>query len=184
MSRIAVDVDDVLFPFVETLRVYLHENHGVAMESMPDPISWDLAKCWNIDKAKLWNIASVAVNQGMLLSAGPIDGAVEALSKLRAGGHSIHIITARFGGRAGVVHKDTYTWLLQHGIPFDSLTFSHDKSILQCDWSIDDRPENCDAFRESGAMAILMDQSWNQAHRGWRVKDMNAFAEIVSYTTG
>ncbi|MGE5612655.1 MAG: dATP/dGTP diphosphohydrolase domain-containing protein, partial [Bacillota bacterium] len=48
-----------------------------------------------------------------------------------------------------------------HGIHFDELHHVKDKTEIEVDFHVDDKPENVRAMNQAGVCAYLMDQSWN-----------------------
>ncbi len=70
--------------------------------------------------------------------ATPIDGAREALRKLRAAGHVVVIYTARSWGE----YRITKHWLDQHGFEYDGLhmgkpvadVWIDDRAVRFCNW--------------------------------------------------
>ncbi|WP_280465802.1 5' nucleotidase, NT5C type [Nocardia brasiliensis] len=181
MARVLIDIDDVLYPFIDQLRQYLFDNLVLPLEAMPEPTCWEFADQWGITAEDLWAIADEAVNFGLFRVGDPLPGAAEGLRELRSLGHTIHIATARFGGQPGVLQRDTVHWLNEHGFPYDSLTFTADKALLRCDYAIDDRVKNYRAMDAAGIHAVLMDRPWNQddMYNNRRVTDIPEFVALI-----
>lgn len=74
----------------------------------------------------------------VFMATDPIEGAKEAMEILHRYGKII-IITKQQGERN---KKFVIDWLLVHEIPYDDICFVTDKSIIKCDYFIDDHIEN------------------------------------------
>lgn len=176
MARILFDIDDVLYPCVDTIRDYLVSDYEYTLDELPTPSTWDIHKHWGMSHEKLWNLVSQGVNEGHIFAVGkPIPGSAEAVRSLKDEGHKIHLVTARVGGDRGLSERWTVEWLNDNNIPYDSLTFSQDKTIIPVDFALDDRAENFTALNLH-CRAFLMDQPWNQHVRtDYRVHDAQQF---------
>ena len=72
-------------------------------------------------------------------------------------------------------------WLHRHGLHFDSLTFSADKTVVSLDVMVDDKIANYDALETAGVEAWLLTRPWNQHDKTprRRVLDLLHFAEVI-----
>ncbi|KAA1425311.1 hypothetical protein FE697_005490 [Mumia zhuanghuii] len=185
--RVGFDVDEVLYPWVETFRHHLHTTQGWTVDRMPDPTRYAFGPEWGIaEEREFLDHAVAAARSGLLHSYGaPIAGASEVTRRLVDAGHTVHIVTARryddSYGVNDVLMSSTRRWLDQHGIAFTTLDFETDKTAVPTDVYIDDRPENVDAICAAGAVGVLMDASHNQdpACVRRRVTSLAAYAQIV-----
>lgn len=182
MARVVCDIDDVLYPCVEEIRQYLGTHVGYNIEDLVDPPTWDLHEHWGIGSAELWEIVGRGVNCGYIFSeSAPYPGVEEGMRALKEDGHSIHLVTARCAGRPGEAEAQTAAWLNDWNLPYDSLTFSADKTVIASDYALDDKIENFEAL--SGWVtdqAFLMDQPWNRGHvTKNRVHNFTEFVEAV-----
>ena len=119
------------------------------------------------------------MNDGFIFRWGePISGSQDAIHKLKAGGHTIHIATDRFVGEKAF--GSTQEWLDKHGISYDSLTFTRDKTVVDVDVFLDDKPSHVDDLRQCGVRAFLLDCG-REDQRGhfFLLPDWNSFVEIV-----
>ena len=92
--------------------------------------------------------------------------APKALAAFRDAGGVVVVTTAR-AGVAGIVsdadvERDTVRWLEKHGIGFDSLLLTHDKSQANCDVYLDDSPVVIEHLQNSGRTVIVRDQPYNR----------------------
>ncbi|WP_029251854.1 hypothetical protein [Paraoerskovia marina] len=71
-----LDVDEVMYPWLATLRTWLYTDRGLPLESMPDPTRYDFSGEWGLgDHATMWEHAIECSEAGVLHSAGdPLPG--------------------------------------------------------------------------------------------------------------
>lgn len=170
--RVGVDLDECIYPFVKMWRMYA----GVEVRD---------AECWNFfeldgyDVPTYLKVYESGVNDRVILRYGqPIEGSIEALHQLRADGHTIHIITDRFVGQHA--QENTEYWLEKHAVPYDSLTYAKDKTVLNVSAYIDDKPANVDAMSNVGVLAFLLDRGrTDQAGHMYAITSWERFVKIV-----
>lgn len=167
--HVGLDLDGVVFSYVNNIREEVRawqlakglEAPEIIHARLDDPTSleiWKMYLRWGINDEEFLEINRIAAAEGRLYR-GPIEpGWIEALTKLRDQGHSVHIVTARFEGAPG----PTSEWLIEHEVPHDALTFAKDKSKLGLDLLIDDRHENIRDWVATGRPGILYSQPWNE----------------------
>lgn len=161
MSRIGVDLDGVCYGFTDSLRQYMVDHKGYDPKDLPDSTSWDFHKVdWNWTTEEFLQHFAAGVDAGVVfLHGAPEEGTVKYIRKLREDGHSIHIITHRAVGTKSV--QNTGEWLAREEIPFDSLTFSADKTVVKTDYFIEDNVDNFLALEAAGTRPVLMRRPWN-----------------------
>jgi len=180
--RLAVDLDGVVFDFVSNLRNYLVDHHGRIEHELPDAETWDFfVDQWGITLDQFLEICAEGVDAGVIFRQGePLPGARDAINRLRANGHTIHFVTdRRFGAKSP---HNTYDWLAEYDIGYDSLSFSHDKTIIDADILIEDRDRNYLAVEAHGkVIPVLMTRPWNLDLVGARrVADWAEFEAFVA----
>lgn len=159
MSRVGVDLDGVCYDFADSLRTFLEGTH----RKYPEPTRWEFYEDWGFTLPEFIELCHEGVNAGVIFTEGdPFPGTVEALTRLHSAGHTIHIVTDRSFGSAGGSEAATRLWLDGHKIPFDSLTFTSDKTIVRADYFIDDKLQNYDELFAAGVEVYLFDRPWNQ----------------------
>lgn len=165
--HIGVDLDGVMFDYTENITRFILDSlaevapHDTAKRDLildTPPSQWHFYRDWGYTDEEFVAFNQQAAAAGKLYRGGIEPGWVTTLGKLKAAGHSVHIITARFEGAPG----PTADWLIQHEVPHDALTFAKDKSKLGLDVLIDDRHENIADWVATGAPGILYDKPWNQ----------------------
>lgn len=177
--RVGIDLDGVCYDFAHSLRMYLDSLGG--LPDYPDPVRWEFYEDWGLDLTGFLQLCHDGVDAGVIFSYGePHPGTAEAFAKIKAAGHTIHIVTDRSFGKAGASEGATRAWLDIHELPFDSLTFSADKTVVNLDYMVDDKPENYAALKAAGVQVYLMDRPWNHHVIGAaRVYTLNQFAEVI-----
>lgn len=177
--RVGVDIDGVLYPFAESVADYLRTigRHG----EYPAATRWEFYEDWGLSLPEFLRLCHDGVDAGVIFHRGaPFPGTVAALNRIRAAGHTIHFGTDRSFGAPGASAYATYSWLGRYGFEYDSVTFTTDKTILDVDVMIDDKPENYLALKAAGIGAYLQDRAWN-AHvpNARRVSSLAEFAEVI-----
>ncbi len=178
--RIGIDLDGVVYDFTGALREHVHITTGRSRESMPDPTCWEFyAVDWGMTLDEYLDFARDGVESGGVFSFGvPMSGAVETMTRLKDAGHTLHIVTAR--GLAPRAFEKTCSWLRRHKVPFDTLTFAEDKTVVKLDAFIDDRPKNVDELRAAGVAAFLLEcNRGDQWGHKWKVADWGEFERAV-----
>lgn len=178
MSRIGVDIDDVLFPWYEkahALSVAAGIDNGIT------PTSWSPFNEYGCTADEWYAVLAAATVAGDLYSGDPYPRVKEALQSLRDAGHTIHLVTARgFLQHGHLIREMTCRWLAEHEIPHDTLTFSKRKAVVATDYFIDDSEKNVHELSAAGVITYLMTQPHNLHVQGFpRVSHVSEFAQKV-----
>lgn len=166
MTAIGLDFDDVIYPWFDTahlLSSYAGITNGIA------PTSWAPYEDYGCTMQAWHDVLSDGAITGALYRADPIPGAIEAMHQLKAAGHTLHIVTARGLLTNGhLIQKHTVDYILDRGIPHDSLTFSKDKTIASVRWFLDDNIDNVRSFRPfASTTPVLVVKPWNRGQEWW-----------------
>ena len=159
---IAVDIDDVLFPFVHGITDYHNTLKGANL-TVDDFFSYDFAEVWGVSAEETEEIVSGFLRADQL-HLQPVDGAASALARL-AGDFDIVLVTAR----NQVFEAETAAWLRRHlpdlfqhvvfaGNPHDGRPYRPKGVIcreLGARYLIDDYPANLLSAAECGVKGIL-----------------------------
>ncbi|GII98934.1 deoxypyrimidine-specific 5' nucleotidase type C protein (NT5C) [Sediminihabitans luteus] len=181
------DVDEVLYPWVATLRHHLHTSEGWPLDRMPEPTRYGFGPDWGMaDDAEFLAHAVATARAGLLHTYGdPLEGAAEVTHRLVDAGHTVHVVTARrydesYGVNA-VLADSTRRWLERHDIAFTTLDLELDKTAVPTDVYLDDRPDHVDALCAAGTRGVLMDSFHNQdpSCGRERVHSLAEFADLV-----
>lgn len=152
--RIGVDLDDVVYPFIRILGDWISEATGRPRAEMPPGKKWNFYQDWGYTRRQFLKFYKDSVNAGFMFSHGtPIEGSTEGMQALKDSGHSIHIVTDRAVGR--IPQANTELWLRSKKIPFDSITYGWDKTLVRSDFFIDDKPSHVISLRQVGCNAFL-----------------------------
>ena len=180
--RLGIDLDGVCYDFASSVRAYLVHAGIRFQHQCPEPTRWEFYEDWGLSLDEFLTTCHRGVEAGIIFTHGdPFEGTVEALRAMRDAGHTLHIVTDRSFGRSGASPAATSAWLDLHGIPFDSLTFSADKTLLRLDAMVDDKPSNYAALVDAGVDAYLFTRAWNEhVEDAQRVSSLAEFAEAVS----
>jgi hypothetical protein len=191
MSRIGIDLDGVLYDFAASLRRYLFSidpEGTTAHVHNREPSQWEFWPEWNMSYEDWLEACHNGVDAGFVFQGPARPLAAESVRVIKNAGHEVHIITDRtFGGTPGASAWATREWLNHHRIPFDTLTFSPDKTKVETDKFVEDKLSNYDALVASGSDAYLINRPWNAdpPHCGIpKRKRINSIAEFAWIVTG
>ena len=177
--KVGVDLDGVVYDFVGSLKNYLVMVGWKTPEEIPPATSWTFYKDWGLTTDEFLDVCADGVDQGFIFRLGPpLPGAVGGMERLQNAGHTLHIVTNRSFGSHSV--SNTEAWLHDYHIPFDSLTFSDDKTLVRTDVFIDDYVKNYDELEAANVRSVLFDQPWNRdADKALRVHNWGEFTQLV-----
>jgi hypothetical protein len=181
--RVGFDLDGVLYDFAASFARYL-TMIGVS-------VAWPLVDgepvCWYFYRQMMSDAEFVAhfragVDAGVIFSGPARPGAAESVRRIREAGHSIHIVTDRSLGSPGRAQALTVAWLAEHGIGYDALTFSADKTVAALDVMVEDKIENWQELTAAGIPTYLVDRPWNTGHDvgEFRIPDVLDYARAVT----
>lgn len=108
----------------------------------------------------------------------PYPGALEFLDQLKSQRHTIQIVT----NQIPPTEINTMKWLNEYSVPYDSLHFARDKTVVKGEILFDDKIKNLEACVNE-TIPIVMDRPWNQKFKGLRVKQYQDFFEHIQYLT-
>jgi len=164
MAQITVDIDGCLYSFVDAIWPYLVDRLGPP--SSPESETVRLGEHWGIDVSE-WNLLfRGAIRDCQVFNAlPPYKGAQEAMQALREDGHTLNIVTARMvDGLEEECRRQTYDLLNDNQIPYDTVTFSEDKTVVYADVAIEDIPANLQNLYDAyGTTGILFTRKHNRS---------------------
>lgn len=175
-------IDGCAYDFAASLRHYLCRHRGWRAIDCPEPVRWEFYEDWGLSLQQFLAFCHQGVDAGVVFSHGfPLAGTRDAFGMLKAAGHTVHIITDRSFGTNGRSEGATRAWLDRHHLPYDSLTFAHDKTIVGVEVMVDDKLENYDAMESAGVETYLLKRPWNRAGQPSRrsVLDLLHYAEVI-----
>lgn len=181
LARLGIDLDGPAHDFVGGIHAFLKAtDHPGVPEDFDglevDDYHWHDE--WDID---FDTVHAEATEQGFAYGSTHLDDAASWVRMLHALGHPIHIVTSR--PRMAVA--PTIEWLDLHDFPYDSLTFSKDKTIVRTDAFVEDHVGNYHELEDSGSIPFLVTRGWNRESPGalFRVDDIGQFARMVAGRT-
>ena len=170
---VGIDLDGCVYDFVTVLGDFAAGYHDQPRRNFPGAQSWEFFKDqWGWDLDTFLDTFSAGVLAGHVLWQGtPFPTVVDTWNQLRADGHRLHVITDRSPrGAVNEAQHATMSWLASHGLEFDTLTFSPDKTKLRTVASgsnlvfIEDRVENVQALTAAGVTTFCQARPWNEGH--------------------
>lgn len=158
--RIGVDLDGCVYDFASDFRKWVHQSTGKPWSELPEATEWRFYESWGMTTQDyLDSLAAGCMDGRVFYDGDPIPDALTELRYLADKGHELHIVTNRMfeGARENTLH-----WLGLWRVPFTSLTFSPDKTVVPVDVFIEDNVENAAALLAAGTPVALFDQPWNR----------------------
>lgn len=190
--RVGFDLDGVLYDFGNSVRRYL-DSIGTPYgwkDDKPEPHHWNFYEYWGMDLAEFKQVCHDGVDAGYIFQGDVRPNAIDSVRRVAELGHEVIIITDRqFGSKPENSHAATTEWLAQHGIEYDELVFSADKTAVPTDFFVEDKRENYDALRKAGVAAYLITRDWNIDEQyglkdgRYRINDISDYADIIEQYT-
>ena len=178
-----VDLDGVVADFYGGLRPIAAEWLGVALDSLPERVSWGLTE-WGVSQAPggydaLHKFA--VMQRELFLKLPPTARAPQALRRLSKAGVRIRIITHRLFIKYfhQIAVSQTIQWLDRHDIPYWDLCFMQEKTAVGADLYVEDSPANIERLRAEGAKTIVFSNSTNEHLPAPRAGTWDEVAEMV-----
>lgn len=167
--KVVIDCDEVLRDFVGSL-TQVYTKHYPDHKLIPIT-EWELDQFFPIGK-DIYQFAFEEHVHSIFGQADVIPGAKEMMNTLKKYGHELIICTSQ------PKHKEwiTLEWLEAHSIPYDSVVFTKDKSIVDAPILLDDGLHNLQSFKH---LAIAFDRPWNRDWSGFRVHTHAEFTDFV-----
>jgi hypothetical protein len=178
LDKIAIiDIDNTLWQFSDAFYLELTKING----NFPTPDRWSSYNVWegycSIEDF-ISAISTIHHNQNSDQYQ-PYPESREFLSSLR--GHGFHIIIASH--RTPETRQPTEQWLTRHGLPYDELHLSLDKTVLfpKADIVVDDSPLTLEKAIESGALGAGLLFPWNGGYASNGFKLFKNLNEVLHY---
>jgi hypothetical protein len=185
--RVGFDLDGVGYVFQDSVIRYMDHAGLTEHYNVFQPTStWSFFKEWGMSLEDFLQICNDGADAGFIFSGGYMDHFPDVVRRAKELGHSVHIVTdRRFGATPEVSQTLTRQWLAQHEIPYDTLTFSADKTVVKTDVFVEDKLENYDALEAAGTFVYLVNRPWNQepGRRRRRIKSVDEYGELIENWT-
>ena len=179
LSKIAIiDIDNTLWQFSDAFYLELKKING----NFPTPDRWCAYDIWEGYCSVEDFIAAINTihhNQDSDRYQ-PYPESRDFLSSLRK--HDFHIIIASH--RTPETSQPTERWLVRHGLPYDELHLSLDKTVLfpKADIVVDDSHLTLEKAIESGALGAGLLFPWNRAYASNGFRLFQNLNEVLDYT--
>ncbi len=158
IKKAVIDIDNTLWHFCDALYVKLKDIN----RQMPAPdywVEWDFWENYCSKENFLGAIEEIHLNQDDDMHL-PYPEARDFLAALKE--HNFHIIIASH--RITESEKQTKRWLVKHGLIYDELHLSFDKTVLFdeiCHVVVDDSPDVLQKASEKGVISTGLLFPWN-----------------------
>ena len=183
---VLIDIDGVLYPFPEVFTPYASVRLG--RDLALDTTRWEFYEEWGVDYDGFVELVTQGVNERQLWWEGaPYADVPDAIARLRAGGHRLHLVTARDITGAEAAMAATNHWLALHDLVVESVNLAQDKPTVLAELgldpsscvAVDDGPQHVAAWEGAGVFAVVLDRwgTYRGDHR--HVADLGAFADVV-----
>ncbi len=178
MGKIAiVDIDNTLWQFSDAFYLELKKING----NFPSPDQWTTYDIWEGHCSELEFVAAIeAIHRHQDSDRyQPYPEARRFLSSLK--GQGFHVIIASH--RVPATRQPTERWLARHGLPYDELHLSLDKTVLfpTADVVVDDAPPTLEKAIKSGALGAGLLFPWNRAYLGNGFRLFPDLDEVLDY---
>jgi hypothetical protein len=188
MARVGIDLDGVGYDFSGSVYRYLKQiDHELVagVPTAPESVRWEFYEDWGLNLHEFLEHVNAGVDHGVIFTGPARPGFIEGLQMLKSAGHTIVIVTDRRSGTGDNAKKNTFDWLAEHNIPYDELHFDSDKTAYECEFFIEDKPENYLALDKVGCEVYLVDRPWNSEFAEnepgvRRVDGVRDFARVVN----
>lgn len=159
---LAVDLDEVVFGYLNGLRNFMKTQGLVAPIEEPSVFAMDKSG-WFETIEEFFKVHGEAVDDGIYKKLKPFEGASENINDLRKSGYEINIVTSRFinKGQHNSVLTQTADALDKFKIPYSNIMFLSDKTRFIADSYIDDGPHNLIPLRDAGRHVIAYSWRYN-----------------------
>jgi len=178
VSKIAiVDIDNTLWQFCDPFYEELKKING----NFPSPDQWSTGDIWKgycSEEDFMAAINTIHNNQDSEQYR-PYPESQDFLLQLKE--HAYHIVIASH--RLPATRVRTEKWLERHGLPYDELHLSLDKTVLfpRADVVVDDAAPTLGKAIESGAVAAGLLFPWNRDYAGNGFGLFQSLNEVLNY---
>ena len=176
-----VDIDNTLWHFCDVL----YERLKTINEATPHPdnwIDWDFWENCCSKEEFICAIQDIQLNQDDERHL-PYPEAKNFLATLKE--HNFHIIIASHRTPESI--EQTHRWLVKHGLAFDEVHLSYDKTVLfdqSCDIVVDDSPHVLEKAAGKGIMTAGLLFPWNRLYNKNGYSLFNSLDEILRFILG
>ena len=177
-KKAVIDIDNTLCHFCDVL----YERLKKINKSMPTPdhwIEWDFWENYCSKEEFICAIQEIQLNQDDERHL-PYPEAKDFLATLKE--HNFHIIIASHRTPESI--EQTHRWLVKHGLAFDEVHLSYDKTVLfdeNCHIVVDDSPHILEKATEKRIIATGLLFPWNKLYSENGYILFNSLDEIMRF---
>ncbi len=185
--NIIIDMDEVV---ADTLPPILHHLNQIDRTNVKhtEITDYDFTKFFNTTQQ---HIQQLFHDNNILGTVEPLDGAIDALHRIKAMGYKIHIVTARAWHPYGSVL--TMDWLERHRAPYNSISVSMGGDQPKSDvykfiadrfaYIVDDGLHNITDAIESGIVdeVVVVEAAWNTSVDTFIDKTINSLSDFADF---
>jgi 5'(3')-deoxyribonucleotidase len=187
MLKVGLDCDNVLYPFTDAFAAVAVRTGRRLSPQLP-VLRWEFWRDWGFTADDYREVFTAGAEDGWLFECcPPAEGAVDAVRRLVAAGHEVHMATSRtWPGCDAQIRAATFRWLGAHKVPLQSVTFTDDKTVVECDLFVDDHPDAYRLVDDAGeAVPVLWHHPSNEGFRSivQRVHDWDELESLVEWVT-
>lgn len=180
--NIGFDKDGVIYDYTKAFHNYLRSSGirpDLPEDYVPSHWNWFQNEPINITMEEYLRIHNQGIQEMQIFWIGELlDPDIPfQMQRIIDAGHNLNIVTYRLGFSAETA---TYKFLFDNKIPFSSVVFSKDKTVVDNDYFIEDNLNNYDALDAAGIKVYLLNQSYNQEKDNRRrVDSVKEYVDIV-----
>jgi hypothetical protein len=188
ITDIGVDLDGVLYPFIEVFRLHCIHKLKRSPKELTMPTRWEFYEDWGMTEDEFNRHLTTAITKHQIFNQFPCEyRSNEAFTKLRLMGIGIHVITHR----PDSAQEQTIQWLTKQRLLPNTVHFSGDKTILEtiadgASVLIDDHYHYYQQVEGTSITPFLQTRPWNTSFKNVRrVGSLYELAELIEkHNTG
>jgi FMN phosphatase YigB (HAD superfamily) len=179
--RIGFDVDGVFYRLTKAYHLWINQKLGMNLDPELEAQTYHWFQEWESRDEFLVNLHE-AVDAGEMFWKGDLyePQISQNLKDLKAAGHTIHVVTARFSGVSKCSQEATRHFFQQNDLIYDTMTFSWDKTVVETDIFLEDHIKNYDALEAAGITSYLVNRPYNDLQDNRRrVDTVDEFTGLI-----
>jgi uncharacterized HAD superfamily protein len=160
--KIGFDVDGVIYRMTQAYHLWLNQSYGMSLDPEQEAQTWNWFDQWETAEQFYANLHA-GVDAGVLFWEGELYEPQIPLNfrELKAAGHTIHIVTARFSGLVKSSEEATRHFFQAKDLIYDTLTIAKDKTSVPTDIFLEDNFKNYQALEAAGTVSYLVNRPYN-----------------------
>jgi uncharacterized HAD superfamily protein len=156
--NLGFDIDGVIANFTEPLLEIIKDKYGLALK-VSDIYTFDLGVVLGITKTESNQLINETLKKDLPLNS----GAKETLEQISREGHSIYLLTGRFG----YLRDLTQSWLKEKEVPYTQLHLlnvgeKYLAKVEPLDLVVEDSLEEALEWTRKVRNVLVYDQPWNR----------------------